>query len=188
MVSRASQHLLCVWNIYWVNIIDSVLKWYQNCKTLISTLCFFMAKCVAEMVAREHYNIWIQWKNAFHKSAQVGDAVWPFWILKKKFTPKKWWKRNSLQRNDEKEIHSQEIMKKKFTPKKRFTQFLTNEEDEQCGAVSMFGRFEFWKKKSSQKTYFKLKLSNQNKYNKNTNRTEAALFKSKKKIGLQTQN
>ena len=127
-----------------------------------------MAKCVAEMVAREHYNIWIQWKNAFHKSAQVGDAVWPFWILKKKFTPKKWWK----------EIHSKEMIISVFDEWRRWT---------------MWGRFHVWsfwilKKKSTQKIYFKLKLSYQNKYHKNTNRTEAALYSYKKKIGPQTQN
>ena len=32
-----------------------------------------LVKCAAEMVAGVHYNIRIQWKNGFHKSAQVGQ-------------------------------------------------------------------------------------------------------------------
>ena len=46
------------------------LKLFFKAKNMIMLL-----KYAAEMVAGEHYNIWIQWKNVFHKSAQVGETL-----------------------------------------------------------------------------------------------------------------
>ena len=41
-----------------------------------------LLKRFAEMAAGDHYDIRIQWKNAFHKSAQVGGTRfgWPEFI------------------------------------------------------------------------------------------------------------
>ena len=50
-----------------------------------------LVKCAAEMVAGDHYNIRIQWKNGFHKSAQVEAAL---------FGQSEFLKRNPLQWND----------------------------------------------------------------------------------------
>ena len=91
-----------------------MVKWYQNCKVYSENPNFHIMFL--------WQNVWLKWWPESITTFGFNGRMPSINLLRWEtlFGRSEFWKRNSLQRNDEKEIHSKERMKKKFPPNKRW--------------------------------------------------------------------